>query len=299
MVDTLNNNSSYDELFNVLIESNNNKIEKIKTEMNKHIIDLGYEIRYNELQPYLDYTLNLLTSSFPLIKKYHQKIIPILSLVNRYNIHPSIIQSLYANILFSIYIIEISLNKDIITDANNLDSINNIYNEIELMMSIFNDIFINIDIEYKLADDKLCYNSISSFSHVDFTDLIENINNDIFKDNILDNNLLKLNTLLVNIEHLVQVEMNEYLINLEQINNDEIFNNKLEKDLLLFEILKAEYNKYFTDNYKYMVRYENYKNILNLDIMKFEEKNCIYYWIDHIAFNNGIILDKLLKNIKE
>ena len=103
MIDSLNDESSYDTIFNILVESNILKIKKIKTQMNDHIDNQDHIRRFNNLPPYLDYTLYMLTKSFPVINKYLNNTVRILLLVDKYDIHPSIYQQIYANILFSIY----------------------------------------------------------------------------------------------------------------------------------------------------------------------------------------------------
>ena len=160
-------------------------------------------------------------------------------------------------------------------------------------MSIFNDICINVDDQYKNNEVKLCYNSINSLSHIDFLELIDNIKNDIFKQNKLDNNILILNTMIVQIEHQVQQNMNEYFI---QINNDILLTkNRLKSDLLLFDKIISEFNKYVMNNYNFMIKFETYNKITDINILKFEQKNSIYFWINNIAFINSKILDSILK----
>ena len=44
-----------------------------------------------------------------------------------------------------------------------------------------------------------------------------------------------------------------------------------------------------------MTKFETYNKITEIDILLFEQKNSIYYWIDHIAFTNGKILKSKLK----
>jgi len=294
MVESLKNDSSYDDIFKVLTDLNIMKVKLIKSNMNDLICKLDHRQTYNNLPPYLDYTLYMLNISFTILNKYNDKIISLLLLVDKQDIHPSIFQSLYANIIFSVYIDEISLNPQIINNQQYLESITNIYPEIEILMSMFNDIFINVDEQYKINEAKICYNSINSLSNIDFLELIDNIDNDIFKKSILDNNILILNTMIVQIEHLTQQNMNEYLAILDS--DLSLSSNRLDSDLLLSDLILSEFNKYIYNNYNYMTKFKTYNNITNIDILKFEQKNFIYYWIDHVAFINGKILDSKLNS---
>jgi hypothetical protein len=268
-------NTNYINLYQVLIDTNINKIKTIKDQMNNYIDKIYQQKNYNNLPPYLDYMLYMLTKSFPIVHKYYTKIIPMLLLVNNLDIHPAIFQQLFTNILYSIFI-----------DSNT--KINNVYDEIEIMMSIFNDIFINVDLIYKSKEDELCYNHINSLSNSEFSELIDKIDD----DNKL-NDIMTFNIMIVQIEHLTQINMNEYFSSLN--NNTEIFNNKLDYDLLLYDKILIEFNKQINNNYNYMTRFEHFNKYKNIDLLKFESKNSIYYWIDYIALINKQKLDLLFK----
>jgi len=298
MTDSLNNDSSYDDIFYILTDLNITKIKLIKFKMNDLIDNMNHNKKYNNLPPYLDYILYMLSISFTILNKYSDGIIQILLLVDNYDIHPSIFQSVFANIIFSIYIEEMTINPQMIYNEQYLESITNIYSEIEILMSIFNNIFIDVDEQYKHFEVKLCYNSINSLSNIDFLELLDNINNDIFKQNILDNKILILNTMIVQIEHQTQQSMNdEYFIH--TTTEQSFTNNRLNCDLLLFNKIKSEYNTHIINNYNYMTKFEIYNKITDIDILKFEQKNSIYFWINNIGVINGKVLDSMLKNKKQ
>ena len=44
-----------------------------------------------------------------------------------------------------------------------------------------------------------------------------------------------------------------------------------------------------------MIKFITYKNVEEIDILQFTNKNIVYFWIDYIAHINGKILDNLLK----
>ncbi len=290
MVHTLTNVSTFENIFQILTNLNITKIKLVKSKMNDLILKLDYKQSFNDLPPYLDYTLYLLNKSYKILNKYNNKIIQILLMIDKYDIHPSIIQSLYTNIIFSVYIDEI-LNQQLKTNQTIIESISNIYTEIDIIMSIFNDIFISVDTEYKMNEDKLCYNSISSLKDVDFLSLIDNLDNDIFKS-ILDKNIVLLNTMIIKVEHLTQDIMNTYLI---KLNLEKSSNSKLDDDLLLSKLIIDEFNTQIINNYKYITRFETYNNMANIDILSFEQKNFIYYWIDYIALKNKETLELIFK----
>jgi len=290
MVHTLTNDSTFENIFQILTNLNITKIKLVKSKMNDLILKLDYKQSFNDLPPYLDYTLYLLNKSYKILNKYNNKIIQILLMIDGYDIHPSIIQSLYTNIIFSIYIDEI-LNQQLKTNQTIIESISNIYTEIDIIMSIFNDIFISVDTEYKMNEDRLCYNSISSLKEVDFLSLIDNLDNNIFKS-ILDKNIVLLNTMIIKVEHLTQDIMNTYLI---KLNLEKSSNNKLDDDLLLSKLIIDEFNTQIINNYKYITRFETYNNMANIDILSFEQKNFIYYWIDYIALKNKETLELIFK----
>jgi len=253
--------------------------------MNDLIINLGHNQIFNDLPPYLDYTLYMLNKSFKILNKYNNQIIELLILVDKQDIHPSIFQSLYANIIFSIYIIEFSVNPQLISNQVYLESITNIYPEIDILISIFNDIFINVDEQYKSDEAKLCYNSMNSLSNNDFLELIDNV------ENIVDNNIKILNTLIIQIEHLTQQNIIEYLATLD---NEKVIDSSLSSDKILYDKITNEFNQNMINNYRYITKFETFNKIKNIDILKFEQKNSIYFWIDHIAFINSNRLKSIL-----
>ena len=82
-------NTNYINLYQVLIDTNINKIKTIKDQMNNYIDKIYQQKNYNNLPPYLDYMLYMLTKSFPIVHKYYTKIIPMLLLVNNLEIQSS------------------------------------------------------------------------------------------------------------------------------------------------------------------------------------------------------------------
>jgi hypothetical protein len=288
MTSILEKTATYNDIYKLLVDTNNEKINKLKTNMNNYIDSLNYKNTYNILPKYGDYILYLLTKSFPVLNKYHKQIIQILLLIDSINIHPGIYQTLLVNILFSVFVCELSINPEYKKNQEFIDMVANVYNEIEIIMSMFNEIFIKIDIEYKDRESVLLYEIINSLSHSEF----ENLSETISDDTELDDKIIKLNVLIIQIEKLTQNNMNEFFI---QIDSNYDCSNKLEYDLSIYDMIIKEYNENIVKNYKYMIKFITYKNVEEIDILQFTNKNIVYYWIDYIAHINGKILDNLLK----
>ena len=287
MVDTLTDNSNYSTIYDILVNLNIEKINLIKVSMNDYVDNLDYCPKYNKLNNYSDYILSLLTKSFPILLKYHKNIISLFLIIDKTIIHPSIYQTLLPNILSSVYINELVLNPDLKYNIEFISSIGNIYSEIEIIMSIFNDIFLNIDKHFKTNETIMLYNVINILPFSEFEELSE-----IIYDDILNNRIIKLNIMIIKIEKLTQDNMNEYFI---EYGNEHKYNDKLEYDLLLFDKIGTEHINIIKNSYNYIKKYEIYANLNNLDILTFLKKNSIYFWIDFVAFINGQILDKILK----
>jgi len=288
MIDSIDDTLSYNEILDIMIKLNISKIKLIKTQMNNLINILNHIQQFNNLPPYLDYTLYMLVKSFPILNKYISDIIKILLLVDNYNIHPSIFLSLYANIIFSIYINELTLDDTLINDRIFIESISIIYKEIEILMSIFDDIFIIVDNEYLDSENKLYYNYINSLSHIEFNQYISTV--DYSK-----NKIIILNIFIIEIEHLTQNIINESFNINDNLLKNNLSVNKLISDLKLFENISTEFNNQINANYNYNIKYEKYKELKLNNILEFEEKNSIYIWIDQIALINSKILETLLK----
>lgn len=287
MIDTLSDDSNYNSIFKVLVDLNIEKINLIKISMNSYVNNLDYKKKENKLNEYSDYILSLLMKSFSILYRYEEQIIALLVLIDKAVIYPSIYQTLLINIVFSVYINELVLNPDLKYNIEFISSISNIYKEIEIIISIFNHIFIEIDKQFNTKETIMLYNEINSLPFSEFGELSE-----IDNDEILNDKIIKLNIMIIKIERFTQDNMNEYFI---EYGNEHKFNNKLEYDLLLFNKIIIEYTNNINNNYTYILKFLIYKNLNNLDILMFLEKNSIYHWIDYIAFINGQILDNLLK----
>ena len=170
-----------------------------------------------------------------------------------------------------------------------IGSITNIYNEIEILMSIFTDIFINVDNEYVDVENRLYYNYINSLSDIDFKQYSENID---YTTKKIDCKIVILDIFICEIEHLTY----EFILNIDNKSKYDIIDDKLLSDINIFEQISDEFNKQIIINYNYNIKYEKYKQINKINLLDFEAKNSIYYWIDHIALINSRILDNKLHN---
>ncbi len=279
MVESLDNDSTFENIFNVLVETNTSKIKQIKSQMNDLIESQDYRQSFNNLPPYLDYTLYMLTITYPIIKKYIKDVNKIISVIDNYTIHPSIFQFVYSNIIFSIYINEIKLDENLLKDKIFIESIQNIYNEIEILMSIFTKIFMLIDSKYKLTEDKLYYNYISGLSNIEFIEYSEKID---YTLSDLSTRTKILDIFIIEIDHLTQIEM-----------NDNIIDNDQTLDIDIFVQISNKFNSIIIANFNYNIKYEKYNKMKNINILELQEKNSIYYWIDHVALINSKILNRL------
>ena len=288
-MELLNDNSTFEQIFNVLVETNILKIKQIKSKMNTLIEHKKYQQKYNDLEPFLDYTLYMLVKSYPILNKYIDNIIKILLIINRYLIHPSIYQLLFSNIIFSIYITEIKLNKELLKDKLIIESISSIYNEVEILLSIFNDIFQSVDTEYLVIEEKLYYNYISGLTNIEFLEYSEKID---YTHTDLISKIKILNIFLIEIDHLTQIEFNDFISKNFSSDISTLNDNILNQFLNVF-------NNITLANYNYNIKYEKYNKINLIDILIYQEKNSIYYWIDKIAIINSKILNELINTNDE
>jgi hypothetical protein len=63
MTSILEKTATYNDIYKLLVDTNNEKINKLKTNMNNYIDSLNYKNTYNILPKYGDYILYLLTKS--------------------------------------------------------------------------------------------------------------------------------------------------------------------------------------------------------------------------------------------
>jgi len=291
-MNSLTDNSTYDEIYKILIDTNHEKVNIIIQNLNDHIKQ-DYTSNY-DLPLYLDYILHLLTKTYPILTNYHQNIINMLNITKEYIIHPQIYQSLFANILFSVYICELSKKDGLISNKEFIESIQYIYYEIDIIFDIFNKIFIDADIEFKQTDEKLVYNMLSMLNRKELNDILDSINSMDKFDN-LEDKLLLLSSLIIQVENSVKQSMNEYFSQADYQYNQ--IDNKFDFDIYILNNILDVFNKQNIDCLKYHCRFEQYINMHDIDILQFEKKNVLYFWIDYIGFINGKIIDKILKKV--
>lgn len=260
MFEHLNNNSSFASILETSIEINKKKINKMKANIN-----------INEI-------LSLLSKSYS-IEDYRKEINELLTLVNKYDIHILILQPLLMNILYGCYFNKIN------------NTITFIKVDLEMLFSSYYNMLDEIDKEFKLADDFLGYNSLSKLDDKELKPMINYLlESSYVSDEItLEDNILKLNLMIIQIERIVHDDMN---ILFDSLEIPEHIENKLIYDLELFNKLKKYYDKFVMITYN-RIKLVNpiYKDI-EIDILKLIDKNLIYYWLDYTNKINAKKLNK-------
>lgn len=260
MFEQLTNESSYASILETSIEINRKKINKMKAN-----IDL------NEI-------LGLLSKSYS-IDDNRKYINEILTLVNSYDIHILILQPLLMNILYGCYF-------------NKIDNIISFIKvDLEMLFSSYYNMLDEVDKEFKLAEDFIGYNSLSKMDDKELKPMINYLlESSYVSDEItLEDNILKLNLMIIQIERIVHDDMN---ILFDSLEIPEHIDNKLIYDLELFNKLKKYYDKFVVLTYN-RIKLINpiYKNI-EIDVLKLIDKNLVYYWLDYISKINAKKLNK-------
>jgi hypothetical protein len=289
------NNQSFIQMFDSLINLNKTKINKLKNKMNKLVENQNYTASIQSLPLYLNYIFDMLAVSYPYIIKFDKEIIKQLLVVDNYNIHPSIFTSLLINILhsISINIIIEKQTKNLNIDDKFLSLLPNIHHDVELIMSQFDTLFIDIDDEYIEIENKLGYNNISNLDYHQFNDLFNNITIGL---NTYHSDLTIMNVMIIHIEHMIHHDIEKYIKTIN-INIDDILSNLIKFDFdnnLLLDLTKV-YEDSISKNYMKVKFFDTFSNINIFEQLKLNTKNVLYFWIDHIAIINNKLFKKLLK----
>jgi hypothetical protein len=283
--------NSYEDLYLMIISLEKTKNKEIKEMMNSLVnnSDSEYKKKYDELPIYLDYIIKMLSTSYPFINKYINDIIKIILIVDNYDIHPLIFQSLFTNLIHSI-----SLNELINFSNNNIiNYLHSVQNEIEILFSSYNTIFENIDNKYLEAEKKIGYNNILNLNYDQFTSLFNSITINPYSNH---NKQTIINTLLIQIENMNHHDIENYIKSIK-INFDELLvsNNKLAFDTNLLNELTQNYIRAIDKNYKQIQFFDIFNDFDISKQLKINSKNILYFWIDYIAIINNSLFEKLLK----
>ena len=313
-----NTQINYQELFNTFDELTIQKISDIKNKMNNYVQNniTSYKKKYN-LPLYLDYILQNVIKSFPILKNNADQLNKITLLINnidKLNLHPYIYQSIMINIIHSVYVDTIKSNTDLAnTDLANtnlantdLADLNKVNTEITLLFEQFNNIFDEIDNKYFDREQLFGYNNINSMSDFEFNKLFSSIAMNISINQTLVNNCVKPN-LLLNI-FIVQIQRQSQILtehkmknsdNVLNINLNDLINNnqqkKLSIDTLLFEHIFKIYSESIEQSNLQINFFEIFDNIIIADITKRLNKFAIYFWIDYVSVINNSLFELLLK----
>ena len=303
LINKLTDHTTYKDIHEIHTQINLLKINTIKNEMNIIIEKGSWILEYDDLPPCLNYLLSVFTLTIPIIKPYIDQIKKIILYIDKFSIHPYILQPLFANIIYSIYISEISSNPNLLNN-DIIRTITEIQTNIELTMSVFENIFNDIDNKFKNAEDFIGYNNMSILDEHIQMNILQKIIHSKSEQNNLENKLKKIHSLIIQIEHMTH---NDIINNIDEFNDKynrslntdnltDSLKNKLSSDYELLCSFKTDYEQYVLTNYNNLIKYNAFNNINNIDINKFMEKDIIYYWLDHIAFLNGKIFDKMFKH---
>lgn len=274
----LNDATTYQQLFDIHVRIQKLKIDTIKHKMNEFVNNKCLKKNDEfELPDYLNNILSMLTESYPIIKKYHTKIIYQLKLIDKICIHPLIFQSLFSNLIHTVFICELLNNNKLFLDKTFTDQLLNIPSDISITFSIFNDIFTSIDDEYTTIESIIEYNKLNSMPIDEFFRIGGETTNKNFE----------LNRNIVNLEHMTDYVMNEFSLSLQTYDKT-IIDHKFDTDAEMLQ-------KFFILYEKSIKTYMNLMNIHIDNLLELCGKNAIYYWIDTIAKINGLMFDKLLK----
>lgn len=278
----LNDATTYQQLFNIHIRTQKLKIDTIKRKMNEYVNNECLKKNGEfELPDYLNNILSMLTETYPIIKKYHTKIIYQLNFIDKFYVHPLIFQSLFSNLIHTVFICELLSDDKLVLDKTFTDQLLNIQSDISITFSIFNNIFMSIDDEYTTIESTIEYNKLNSMPIDEFIGVI---------DNETTNKNFELNRCIVNLEHMTEHVMNEFsstLCNSLQTCDKTIIINKFDADVDMLQKFLILYGKSIKTNMNQM-------NIHIDNILKLCGRNAIYYWIDTVALMNGLLLDKLM-----
>lgn len=244
------------ELYCYHVQSNSLKINKIKTLMSE----------LNN-KSYIEYLYDLLEQSYPIIKDKKDSIMEILLDINKYDIHPMIIQQIFSNFIYTCHINNIqSLDQDYIT------LLSNISNEVEIAMSVFYNIFEEIDQEFLNIENEIGYNELCNLTLSEFNKLLD----DEIKKEFNQKNIL--NMMLVQLDKMIPNDI------LEDIDND------------IYETIKKRYIEMSIGNYRSLKRFHPFNKIDEIDILKLLEKHFIYYWIEYMTKLNMNTIQEFLPN---
>lgn len=220
--------------------------------------------------------------SYPIIENNINDIIEQLTLIDKYNIHPAILQLFVTNFIHNSCINEIINNNN----KKIINSISDINSEIELIFSIFNDVFNEIDSEYKDVEELIGFNKLSNLDHDSF---VNTLNETIMNDN--NDNLYKINLFLISINHNSHNFCDDYYENMKKdISN---ITNKYDFDMKLFNDLNQQYKSDILISFNDLKLYNCFANMsINIsDVISATDKFIFYFWIDIISQINKKFFD--------
>lgn len=287
-VEIQNSNTKYNTLFKSYIDLNKNKINKIKEKMSELV-----------QKPYLDYLFEIIQTSFQIDKTVYD----LCKDIDNFFVHPMIFEQVFCNLTNSHLInklIQSTSNSE--NKSNLLDDIGRTYNEIQIAMEIFDNIYKEVDNEFINQENAIGYNNF----HI----IMKQSNNLLIWSELSDND--KLNYMLYMLENSVSNVLADYskalikisnkfdddnttLYNFLQSQNKIYKNTNLETKVL--ENIEQTYMLAMTTTYNALMINDKY-NFKEIDIPLYQiqshfKKNIVFFWLDLISEFNG---QKLIKN---
>lgn len=291
LLSQINKDTPYEQLFDIHIKTNKLKINYIKQKMSELVIERNLLRKFNDvgLPDYLNNILSMLVESYPIMKQHIEKIIFIVKFINDHVIHPIIFQSLLMNLIHTSIIYELINNSNLINDKKFIKQISDIPNNIALSFSIFDDIMITVEKDFKFLDEIIGYNDMSNMSASDFCDIVNNY----IENDIIISNSHKLNTYIINIERMTEHIMNDFSsIMFKSITENEI---NIDKHIEILQKTTTIYEKSIISNMNNINQLNVFADIHIDNLFNLCKKNALYYWINIMASMNSLMFDKLLK----
>lgn len=251
---------SYQYYFDILVQSNKQKIDFIKHELSK---------KYDNFPIYI---IQQLKKYYPFINE--NEYIVLFNLIYEHNIHPLIFKSISYVLIQLSCIQELKINENLKNNTDFIESIIHITSNVNIMFTNFDQIFLLAEQHFENNEYLNSYNKLNNLSNTELNKLYMNI---CFNKV----NINKSDIVIIFIKHL-----QDLIIDNEQIKSDVTINDFIEfKNNYLYSI-KEYYNI-------------EKQRINDFDIQNIEEfvlKDCIYKWILLLQENINKNYHKLFLN---
>jgi hypothetical protein len=298
MLDKLNDTSSYSDILNTHTELNSLKISYIKYLMNQYVETLDYP-KNSKLSPWLGYTLSVLSTSYPHIRSFVDKITEILNKIDQINIHPMIFQMIFINLIHSSYIIELCTNTNKMYNQAEINRIAYVGPEVELVFNQFIPFFDKVDIIFKSTDAYIGYTELSLITSNEFNLILRQIMEDItpFDKQNLSQHLKKLNIMSIYIDHMTEHNINDVFVDIDKNvteKESDFILKKLDSDIKLLEDIIYTFNNTHLSNTIYAKKFKTFE-LVEVNFSEFNDNKPIYYWVEYVSILNGKLFNHFFR----